>query len=475
MAIDLKNKETADQVIKNSSLILTSDRQLQKEMYRRQKNYLIGRADLNYDYVFEDKIEDWENEKEKTNIINPEFGSKVTDALAVIFENEPIIIYEPDTDRKIYGDEIPWNQLRYLNKMINGLDTIATKVSYSEAEDKIKMDIITPDLFDVVTNEDNHVEVMIYEVRLNKAIQQYGTGTRTFYLWSNEVIGIATYYYGADDVNNSTTVLPPVMVYDTVENMYGKLPFAYWHQSEILDDFFTDTRARRLENSENSLLFQRTGIENTFDQQSYSILTLTTYNNEQIKDFKVSPKRLQIMQKGLQGDTDERLEFVSPNVQLSGLDGHYTATVDYELSKYGLQQESGTSGGSVQSGISIALNDETKNSFINSDRHIYEQGLTDMYEIIKVVNNYHAKSRDSKMKKIDENSTIKVSIPTREIMPSLTDQLEKEQFLLDNNMTTKTLSLMELQNVTEEEAKAIIAAAELEAPTEIPEESEDDN
>ena len=343
MAIDLTKQEQADNAIRNSSLILTSDRQLQKEMFRRQKNYLIGRADLNYDYVFSEKIDDWAGEKASTNIVNPEFSSKVTDSLAVIFEDEPVMVYEPETDRQVFGEEIKWNELRYVNKMVNGLDTLMTRLYYSNASDQVKMDIITPDLFDVVTDTDDPSTVLnvIYEVRSNKAIQEYGTGTRVFYIWADDRYGTATYYYGADDANKSTTVLPPQMSYSYEKNVYGKMPFTYWHQSEILDDFFTDTRARRLENSENSLLFQRTGIENTFDQQSYSILTLTTYNNEQIKDFKVSPKRLQIMQKGLQGDSDERLEYVSPSVQLSGLDQHYTNTVDYELSKYGLSQETG--------------------------------------------------------------------------------------------------------------------------------------
>ena len=470
MAIDLTKQEEADSAIRNSSLILTSDRQLQKEMFRRQKNYLIGRADLNYDYVFSEKIDDWESEKDSTNIVNPEFSSKVTDSLAVIFEDEPVMVYEPETDRQVFGEEIKWNELRYVNKMVNGLDTLMTRLYYSNASDQVKMDIITPDLFDVVTDTDDPSTVLnvIYEVRSNKAIQEYGTGTRVFYIWADDRYGTATYYYGADDANKSTTVLPPQMSYSYEKNVYGKMPFTYWHQSEILDDFFTDTRARRLENSENSLLFQRTGIENTFDQQSYSILTLTTYNNEQIKDFKVSPKRLQIMQKGLQGDSDERLEYVSPSVQLSGLDQHYTNTVDYELSKYGLSQETGTTGSSVQSGISIALNDETKNSFINSDRHIYENGMKEVYECFKMINNYHATRKGSKLKQIAEKSELTVKIKTKEILPSKSDQIEEQQFLLDNAMTTKVLSLMELQGVTQEQAEEIIKAAEAEALEAIP-------
>ena len=85
-----------------------------------------------------------------------------------------------------------------------------------------------------------------------------------------------------------------------------------------------------------------------------------------------------------------------------------------------------------------------------------------------MINNYHATRKGSKLKQIAEKSELTVKIKTKEILPSKSDQIEEQQFLLDNAMTTKVLSLMELQGVTQEQAEEIIKAAEAEALEAIP-------
>lgn len=443
----MKNKEYRDGDIEAMYLYFDSisyKRKEQKLKYRRVKDVYYGKYDDHYEYFFTNIIYDFANNKTNLPLDNPLFTRDVVNSLALVYRETPersfTINGEPveeamqDYITSIY-DGIGNAPHQTLNKMSKALSTNEFQIYY--ADGKIKGRVITPDSYDVIQDPEDpqNKKAIIYEIYSSDSLNREQQQEVTFIYWTDKIHKRYKLFYRLS-TDATVTTFYPVDIIDETEsdiNPYGCIPFIRMVESDEANNYFQDENANIFINAETILTAMASGKAQSYLYQGFNILTYTTGAPHKINNMRITPSVMQILQKGSQSESDDRIEFVSSSDMLTPVTSAYKETYLDKLKIWGIEGQGDAT--SNQSGVSIALSKDQQNKVINSDREKYSAFEQEQWELIKKVNNYHAQQPDTKdMIKIPEE--IEISVEFKEITTSLTtqEQIDWEQHNIDNKI-----------------------------------------
>lgn len=419
--------------------IISTKRQTQKKMFRRVKDCYYGRYSDHYSAFFSSVVSEFDKQD---NLVFDDalFTRDVVQNLALIYREKPIRSFfkgDVELEDTEYYENI-YNGLgnltdQTLNQMIKALATSEYQVYY---DGKIKGRVITPDLYDILQNANNpqEKEALIYEVRSEDSANAGQQRIVEFIYWDKDFNGHFQIVYNVQLNENVTTYYPiSLKKTDYNDNPYGVIPFIRVVDSESFNNYFQDDNASMFDNAEQILTVKASAKAQAYVYQGFSVPTLTTGTPSKYADFKLSPAVLRVLQKGVGNDSDDRLEFVSTGTTLDSVESAYEKAYLAKLKVFGISQSDGSVSTS-KSGISIALSKDQQNKVINSDREKYVNFEKQRWELIKIVNNYHAKKAGNDLKIIPDDIEIDVNFKEIETNLSTSDRIDYEQHNLDNKI-----------------------------------------
>lgn len=450
------------------SRMLDSDRGDQKDLYLRVKDYINGYYAPHHDHIFSGIISNFSEEKESIPIEQSDFTHQVVRELAQVYHASPSRRFtlngEPvNESTQSYIDSI-YAQLgntgeQELNRYVKGL-------GHCEYQVILKPDgvwdfrILTPDLFDVVADPMDYDRriALIYEI---EPLESADKDTRRYVYWSDE--SHFTFKVKTENIKNrATRVYSLDDLIDNTANPYKVIPSLRVTQAPP-QGYYCDGNARRFDNIEKNSTLKLTARNELFLFQTMSVMTYTTDNPEQSQSLTISPRHVRVLQKGNSGESDDRIDFVSPSDFLGTVENSLQSSMRNALSKFGIGGSEGNVSANM-SGVSIVVSQDRKNKEIRSDESIYRKFERDRWELIKKINN-EMTGLARGVRKIDDGIEIGVDFAEIKAMPTLSERAEWEAHNIDNGLMTKAeiLSLRD-PDAPAEEIERMVQGLEEEYP-----------
>lgn len=462
----------------NRALTISQERLDQKEIYLKANDFNKCNSEIHLDSIMEDLFTNWEETK-KTIIFN-ETGvtKKIVDAQTLVYStipertftvnNKDVADDQKDYILGIYKDLT--NEMFSTNEnLCNALSHVSLKLFFDEESKKIKFQFLTPDKYDVITEERDLTKAKAFFYEVHSEDDMTTKQLYTVYVYIDKYVQykvVTTESTAPNQVSQRTiSEFDKFDADETAENPYGVIPIVTTQTREPVMEFFVDDNARLFATGEASYIIKDVGSNDSTFYQGFSqpVFTSQTAGARGISDSVKMGKRNLFNIKAQDGtDGAEKFEFVSPDDKIEALAGDKLAKLQEIASVFGIGEGDGTSAANM-SGVSIALSDDAKNKQINKAIPRYIDFENNLFELIKIINNTHA-GENKELQTIDEKTTISVDFKEITTSVSIEDQNDTDQFLLDNELKAKYRILMgRNQDLSEDEAKAIVKEAELEA------------
>jgi len=481
----------------------TQERTDQKERYLKAKNYYLNRTEEHRTEIlsglFEEKAKTMLNSLGQTVSVPEEgvrgkaealfetigFTNDVVDQLSLMYNEEPERIFLKSKAEKVSDevndqlisiyDKIGNDKFQRLNDLVIGTDIPICRIAWRREEgvnrgkSRIWIDIRTPDQYEVIVDSQNDTiaEAIFFETRDYDSLLDQQNKFIKFQLWTNEfIIGYAIPIQ--KNLNEITEVKPnELRILELILNPYKVLTFLPLHSKEPFQDYFVDDNSRRFVSAEEQLSVKQLSDNTGAFSQGFSQPWMKTSNPSKYGQIRMGPDRLFMLEKGNPGESDDEIGYASPNTQINDISQNFAASYSRAAARFGLGTAEGQSTSSA-SGVSLFISDDKKNKRINNDRPRYNKFEAMLFEIIKKVNNFHVgnlqEGEKTDNKTIADDVTLEARF--RKIVTPLnnTEQLEKEQFDLDNRLADRVKIVMDRNpDITEEQAKASIEAIDARA------------
>lgn len=293
--------------------------------------------------------------------------------------------------------------------------------------EKIEIDIITPNFCSVTTNDNdlNLKEVFIAKSVNNEDVTVYWSDTEHYYI---------------DATNNKTSVPGN----DGNKNIYGELPFAVLRFQDS-SDFWGEPQQDLVENN---IWYNVREMNNYFVEMFQGLGVGLGINLSKSGTISLSPNTM-ITVDGVTAEMQTpSINFSSTNAPLSelreSLESHYKRIGNSK----GLSSQSMSNEVDVQSGVSKAFDSAELQIKKDGDKIVMKAFEKELYDKIKLVYNYHSEQ------KISDKVIFKIDIIEDEPQINVSEEIAITEFRLQNNMIS-VLDLMIKDNpdLTIEEAK----------------------
>jgi len=476
----------------------TQERLDQKERYLKAKNYYMNRTEEHrveiLSGLFEEKATTQLNSLGQTVTVPEEgvrgkaealfetigFTNDVVDELSLMYSEEPERIFLESKTEKVNGevndqlisiyDKIGNDKFQRLNELVIATDTPVCRIAWRRDEgvnkntSRIWIDIRTPDQYEVVVDSQNDTitEAIFFETRDYDSLLDRQNKFTKYQLWTDEfVIGYAI--PEERDLNEVSEIKPnELRILDLILNPYKVLPFIPLHSKEPFQDYFVDDNSRRFVSAEEQLSVKQLSDNTGAFSQGFSQPFLKTANPTKYGRLKLGPDQLLMLEKGNPGEQDDEFGYASPSSDINDISQNFASSYSRAAARFGLGTAEGDSTSSA-SGVSLFISDDKKNKRINNDRPRYNRFEAMLFEIIKKVNNFHVgnlrEGEKTDNKTINDDVTLEARFQKIVTPLNNTEQLEKEQFDLDNRLADRVSIIMERNpDITEEQAIASLEA-----------------
>lgn len=464
---------------------MSSQRQEQKQRFRRVTDFYYGNYAPHYTEIFEAVIKDFDNtvgeakpRKDRMNFEHSFFTRTVVNQMALIYRDKPKRIFidgkgEEIIDEKklaYYEKVYDWlgvQKDQTFNKMVKANGTCLYRVLFRNG--KLEGDVYTPDWFDIVQNPEDMTQAMglIYELASTDSMDITQQNATKFVFWSDKELKIIWVNQQKREGQVTTTYpvnnveITPFGKNTTTDNPYKIMPFTKVTETTPLADYFDDENANLFDNADSTLTLKKTAKGETYLYQGFDVAILTTSQKNEFDGFILSPADVVVLEKGNPQEVNDTLEYLSSSDQITSLEEVYKEDFTNNAAAFGLEAGSGNVD-SNQSGVSIALSKDSQNKIINADRPKYETFEKERWEIIKSINNYHLLDSDE-LEKIDEDVEIVVEFPPIEVELPTSEQIDLMQFDLDNGLIERADILRERNpDLTDEQIQDKLARIDAE-------------
>lgn len=494
----------------------TPERKDQKLRYLKAKNYYKNRSEEHMEEILDGLFDtsttvDSDVNGAPTSVNAPAtrsqaealfevvgFTPDVVDQLSLMYQEEPERVFLK-TPIETVGEDLQ-NQLtelykkigndkfQRLNDLVIATDSPLVRVAWRADEhpnrnkSRIWIDIKTPDQYEVIldNNNDTVAEGIFFETRDYDSLLDRQNKFMQFQLWTAEfVIGFAI---PLDKKLNEPTEVKPndLRIIDVMLNPYKKLTFLPIRSKEPFEDYFVDDNSRLFVSKEEQLIIKALSNNNSAFSQGFAQPWFKTSNPSKFQSFKLGASRLILLLKGNPQESDDEFGYANNPANMNDILTNLSKSYSLSAQAFGVGSAEGDSTSS-SSGVSLFISDDKKNKRINNDRPRYGKFEGHLFEIIKVVNNFHVanlqEGEKTDSKNIPEETTLSARFQKIVTPLSNTDQIEKEQFDLDERIADRVSIIMERNpDLTEEQAIAIIEKIDARTPeAAIVEESNFDN
>jgi hypothetical protein len=297
--------------------------------------------------------------------------------------------------------------------------------------EKIDIDIITPNFASVESEEYNYLIPKI--ILIGKNVESEDVIT----YWSN------TEHYYINEDNEKKAVGDN----DKMINPYGELPFAVC-RFNIASDFWGEPQQDLIENNiwidvrESNLMFvemfQGLGVGVGINLGKQGTLS-------------ISPNTIILSNKVKEGEIPPSLEFASTNAPLTELRDN----LDYIYKKVG--NSKGLSANTLsnedvrQSGVAKIMDSQELMIKKDSHKEIMKTFEKELYEKIKLVNNYYSKD------KLDENLIFAIDYKEDEPAVSVNDEIAITKFKLEKNLISiEQLAIRDNPDLSTEQVQELL-------------------
>jgi len=432
-----------------------------KQEIEKRIDYYHGRQTDYLERIFQ---EQFKNNKQLlqqlyfTNVVK-----QVIDKISVVYTGsvKRELKYTDFPDREVPQEQIDlWNYIqkksRYdrimqtVNKYVNLVGTVLIRPRFSDSRKTIMLDILTPNIFDVMPDEfdPQSAYAVIYVKREDDDYMLSYDITED----SNEEV----YFYWDKEFFKKFTISGEI--YDIEENEegvnpYGVIPFAKFVNEIETEGYYIDG-GYELINAQDNINIKLTELNNLIKFQTFSIPVI--YGDLKTELTVISPSKPIVIPLGSADESAPRFEFVTPSPNITTILEEISQEVQRIAQTYGLSMNDFKLEGSASSGVALKLQNRHLDERRLLDRTFYEDSEQELFDVIKSVWNvecqYLEDGNKYKNKKLDENLELFVAIsdPVYPDDPqSMRDQIEWE---LEKGFLTKPQAYMKLYGCSEQEA-----------------------
>lgn len=316
-------------------------------------------------------------------------------------------------------------RMKHSERMTRLLGTIANRVLWKE--DKSQFDYRPIYYFECYFDEDPFMPSAIIYPLMNKVYDLSATGDSQYAYWDKEKYAI---------INEDGSMIKEQA------NPYGILPFVFTHREDQLDEFLVEGASDIINCNEQvniALTEMQLGMRfNLFGQPWVrgvdSDQNLMRAGSNVILDmgedgaFNIASP---------QGNIEEAIKNIKFQIELVATNNHLWIQWSEE-------------GGEVPSGISLMVKDMERKEDYFDDIALWRMYEKDFYEIERVIAEYNGISLPSSDK-------FRVDFEETEYPKTVQDQISKDTFDLEHNLTTEAkIMVRDNKDLTVEEAQKII-------------------
>lgn len=484
----------------------TKERLRQKKRYLKAKNYYKNRSKEHMDEILDGLFDtsdtvDADVDGTPTTVNAPAtrsqaealfevvgFTPDVVDQLSLMYQEEPERVFlksptetvtdELQTQLSELYKKIGNDKFQRLNDLVIATDSPLVRVAWRADEhpnrdkSRIWIDIKTPDQYEVIldNNNDTVAEGIFFETRDYDSLVNFQNKFMKFQLWTAEfIIGFAVPL--TKRLDEITEVKPnDLHIIDVMLNPYKRLTFLPIRSKEPFEDYFVDDNSRLFVSKEEQLIIKALSNNNSAFAQGFAQPWFKTANPSKYQSMKLGASRLLMLLKGNPNESDDEFGYANNPANMNDILTNLSKSYSLSAQAFGVGSAEGQSTSS-SSGVSLFISDDKKNKRINNDRPRYNKFEGHLFEIIKVVNNFHVanlkEGEKTDSKNIPDETTLSARFQKIVTPLSNTEQLEKQQFDLDNRTGDRVSVIMERNpDLTEAQAVKIIEVIDARSPEE---------
>ena len=402
-------------------------------------------------------------EKMKLQVEFDNITKNIVDELAVIYKKNPIrkIINGSKKDEEIYEKILKTSKINTVLKQVNAYSKLCKNVIVKVVwrNEQIELDIISSDLYDIVQNinDSTKADAIVYinyidldnERQINKFDKEIN---KDFYSKSNVVY----YYWDNYNVFLFTKGLDPkiklIVNEDNIDNInpYGVIPMLDFRDSYPVKGYWIEGGDDII--NTNEIINQKlTELNFLTKQQSFSQAVRKGGNTG---DSLIICDPSTIIDIPADDDISKGKDFfyVTPDAKIKELQDNITDKKRKIAINYNLNSDTLIQSAEKESGLAQVMKAIQRNEFITKDRPLYLEYEKQLFDIIRIVYNYHSNQ------KISETAELIIDFAESEI-PMTIQELDAHNITLyQNGLLSKTQWLMQLnQDIqNEDEAKEIL-------------------
>ena len=441
-----KNLDTLSIAQQAVARLRTDNSRIRRQAMKKRLDYYYGKQ-LNYlDELLSTQFKNPERLKLQKEFLN--ITQLIIDELAVLYSQPPKrelidIGDKSDATDKLqaaYQEVISCGRLDSTMALANKLSKLCKTVLVRPVwrDEKIEFDIYTPNMFDVIQDPSNPTKALAiiycnqvdYEItkQINnddKRISQdpFALPNTIYYVWTKEKHFGFTY-----------TMSPANEIKITLEqndgnkdniNPYKMLPFVCIYDGIPLDNFFVEGGDDLINSNEinNVKLVEKNHLTK---MQSFSIPVRKGADNT--KDEMILDPSMLV---DIPADDDVRkgsdFYFVSPDAKIQEIDDDIQSRLTRLATKHKLNPEMFKASGNRSSADSLQMQAYYLGKVISADKPVYAYFEKELFEVMRTVYNYHAKSD-----KLPEEANLFIDYKDIEV-PSTVEQEDAHNLIMHQN------------------------------------------
>lgn len=259
--------------------------------------------------------------------------------------------------------------------------TIFVKVSYLPTEQKMMLDIVTPEYVEVIPSVENPyaMQDIIYLKSVNN-YDSFALPEGEFYHWTANTFEV---------VNEKRISLPNEGNPDK-ENPYGIIPIGVFRASYPTDGKFFIFPGEELSNNQDALNVKLTQLNNLIKYQSYGIGVFVNppsdmYGNV---DLQVDPSKPIVLRSNSK-DEPADFKFVSPDAKIAEIQSSIDKDYLRLFAFYGLDPSDFIQTGNVQTAEAVLQNSAKIDEYRAQMKMVMIPQINELLKIMRVVWNTH--------------------------------------------------------------------------------------
>jgi len=338
--------------------------------------------------------------------------------------------------------------MKTVNRMVNLCGTVLVKPSFRK--NKINLDIITPNLVDVVQDKDDPTDAeAIAYIRPNNQtyLTSYG---------NNQNLAIIIHYW---DDQHYLRLSPTGEILENPSNPdginpYNILPFVRFVNQLPVEGFFTQSGEDMIIAQDN-INIKLTQLNYIVKMQSFSVPVLKGYRGPE--RITISPGKPIVIPLGNVGEPGEPdFNFETPDPQINEL----IKLLEHEIIRifraYGIGSADFSLQGEVKSGFALVMENLKLLEARENELPFYEDGEEELFELIKRVWNYHSPylpaGHPFRGVRFPDQVKLQVSVNDISLPKTTAEEVAEWKFMFEHKLATPIDYLMRRYKLSEQEA-----------------------